>query len=105
VTLAGWTLGIFSYLFEPPFWSPLLFALFLTLAYNVVGNLALFSEVGSACYLDRRRRSIWMIPLLPPIVLYYVLVGSRAFVEALLVHLFFRRRKQKESQESRRSKR
>ena len=105
VTLIGWTLGIYSYLFEPPFWSPLLFALFLTLAYNVVGNLALFSEVGSACYLDRRRSSIWLIPLLPPIVLYYVLVGSRAFVEAVLVHLFFRRRKRKESSESRRSER
>jgi len=95
-------LGIYSYLFEPPFWSPLLFALFLTLSYNVVGNLALFSEVGSAGYLDRRNRAIWLIPLLPPIVLFYVLVGSRGFIEALLAHIFVRRRRRRETPESRR---
>ncbi len=101
LTLIGWALGIYSYLFQPPFWSPLLYALFLTLSYNVVGNLALFSEVGSAGYLDRRNRSIWLIPLLLPVVLFYVLVGSRAFIEALLAHIFVRRRKRRETPEPR----
>lgn len=107
VQLTGWLLGIYSYLFQPPFWSPLLFALFLTLAYNVVGNLALFSEIGSATYLDKRSRSIWLVPLMLPIVLYYVLIGSRAFVDSFLAHLSVRRRRRKEASKSRedRSKR
>jgi len=98
--MVGWILGIYSYLFQPPFWSPLLFALFLTLAYNVVGNLALFSEIGSACYLDRRSRSIWLLPLMLPIVLYYVIVGTRAFIDSIIGHLFVRRKRRKEASES-----
>jgi len=95
IQLAGWILGIYSYLFQPPFWSPLLFALFLTLAYNVVGNLALFSEIGSASLLDRRNRSVWLLPLMLQIVLYYVLIGSRSFIDSLSAHLTTRRRKRK----------
>jgi len=99
--LSGWALGIYSYLFEPPFWSPLLVALFLTLSYNVVGNLGLFSEIGSALYLDRRGRSIWLTTLMLPTVLYYVAVESRGFIRAVLAHLTVRRRRRKAASESR----
>jgi len=101
IQMAGWLLGIYSYLFQPPFYRDLLIALFLTLSYNVVGNLALFTEVGASCCMDRRNRSIWLLPLMLPITLYYVLIGTRAFVDSLILHLTVRKRERRNAEEER----
>jgi len=58
----GWLLGIYVYFFGAYWWWILFAALMFTLAYNNVGNFAVFCEVGTSVVLDRRGRVVWLLP-------------------------------------------
>jgi len=60
--VAGWLLGIYLYFFGAYWWWLLFAALLFTLAYNNVGNFAVFCEVGTSVVLDRRGRVAWLLP-------------------------------------------
>jgi cellulose synthase/poly-beta-1,6-N-acetylglucosamine synthase-like glycosyltransferase len=61
--LIGWSLGVVVYLFGSYWWWVFFMALFFTLSYNNVGNFAVFNEVGTSLLLDKRGRSVWLLPL------------------------------------------
>ena len=83
--IIGWILGIISYLFAPPWWSPFFPALLFTLSYNNVGNFAVFNEVGGSVYLDKRGRSIWLLPLAFFNFFGYVLICTTAFFDSVFL--------------------
>jgi len=83
--LLGWILGIISYLFEAPWWSPFFPALLFTLSYNNVGNFAVFNEVGGSVFLDKRGRSIWLLPLAFFNFFAYVLICATAFFDSVFI--------------------
>jgi len=58
----GWLLGIYVYFFGAYWWWVLFAALLFTLAYNNVGNFAVFCEVGTSVVLDKRGRAVWLLP-------------------------------------------
>lgn len=83
----GWLIGIFTYLDGGPWWVSLFPAVLFVFAYNCVGNLAVFSEVGGSLFLDQRKRSIWLLPLMFLDLLGNVWVCSRAFFKAIFLTL------------------
>jgi len=83
----GWLIGIFTYLDGGPWWASLFPAIVFVFAYNCIGNLSAFSEVGGSLFLDQRRRSIWLLPLMFLDLLGNVWVCSRAFFKAMLLKL------------------
>jgi cellulose synthase/poly-beta-1,6-N-acetylglucosamine synthase-like glycosyltransferase len=83
--LIGWFLGIISYLFEAPWWSPFFPALLFTLSYNNVGNFAVFNEVGGSVVLDKRGRSIRLLPLTFFNFFAYVLICTTAFLDSIFL--------------------
>jgi cellulose synthase/poly-beta-1,6-N-acetylglucosamine synthase-like glycosyltransferase len=83
----GWLIGIFTYLDGGPWWGSLFPAVIFVFAYNCIGNLAVFSEVGGSLYLDQRKRSIWLLPLMFLDLLGNVWVCSRAFFKAIFLIL------------------
>ncbi|NIS78715.1 MAG: glycosyltransferase, partial [Anaerolineales bacterium] len=62
--LIGWLTGIFTYLAGAPWWCSLFPAILFVFAYNSIGNFAVFAEAGGSLFLDKRRRSIWLLPLM-----------------------------------------
>ena len=83
----GWLIGIFTYLDGGPWWGSLFPAIFFVFAYNCIGNLAVFAEVGGSLLLDQRKRSMWLLPLLFLDLLGNVWVCSRAFFKAIFLKL------------------
>jgi len=83
--LLGWLMGIFTYLTGGPWWSYLFPAIFFIFAYNTIGNFAVFGEVGGSLFLDRRKRSILLLPLMFLDVLGNVWVCSKAFFKAIIL--------------------
>lgn len=79
----GWLVGIFAYLTGAPWWSSLFPAILFAFAYNSIGNFAVFAEVGGSLFLDQRKRSIWLLPLMFLDLLANVWVCSRAFLKAM----------------------
>jgi cellulose synthase/poly-beta-1,6-N-acetylglucosamine synthase-like glycosyltransferase len=66
--------------------SPLITALWLTIPislYSFVGNFAPFFEVGVGLYLDDRRRTQWLIPLLIFTFFYNIPICLRAFIDVV----------------------
>jgi cellulose synthase/poly-beta-1,6-N-acetylglucosamine synthase-like glycosyltransferase len=87
LVFVGWLIGIFTYLDGGPWWTSLFPAILFVFAYNCIGNLAVFSEVGGSLFLDQRRRSIWLLPLMFLDLLGNVWVCSRAFFKAMILKL------------------
>ncbi len=83
----GWLIGIFTYLDGGPWWSSLFPAILFVFAYNCIGNLSVFTEGGGSLYLDRRKRSIWLLPLIFLDLIGNVWVCSRAFFKAILLEM------------------
>ncbi len=81
----GWLVGIFAYLTGAPWWTLLFPAILFVFAYNSIGNFAIFAEVGGSLFLDKRKRSIWLLPLMFLDLLANVWVCSRAFFKAILL--------------------
>ena len=79
----GWLVGIFAYLTGAPWWSSLFPAILFAFAYNSIGNFAVFAEVGGSLFLDQRKRSIWLLPLMFLDLLANVWVCSSAFLKAM----------------------
>jgi cellulose synthase/poly-beta-1,6-N-acetylglucosamine synthase-like glycosyltransferase len=68
------------------FGSPLIGALWLTIPislYSFVGNFAPFFEVGVGLYLDGRRRTQWLIPLLIFTFFYNIPICLKAFIDVV----------------------
>jgi cellulose synthase/poly-beta-1,6-N-acetylglucosamine synthase-like glycosyltransferase len=87
LVFVGWLIGILCYLTGALWWSSLFPAILFVFAYSCIGNVAVFAEVGGGLLLDRRRRSIWLLPLMFIDLLANVWVCSRAFFKALLSNL------------------
>jgi cellulose synthase/poly-beta-1,6-N-acetylglucosamine synthase-like glycosyltransferase len=84
--LVGWLIGIFTYLTGAPWWSSLFPGILFAFAYNHIGNVAVFAEVGGGLFLDKRRRSIWLLPLMFLDLLANVWVCTKAFFKAMFLH-------------------
>jgi cellulose synthase/poly-beta-1,6-N-acetylglucosamine synthase-like glycosyltransferase len=63
VLLAGWLASIYLFFSGGLWYWSTYTALLGSMSFNTWGNLAAFNEIGSAMLLDRRRRSILLIPL------------------------------------------
>jgi hypothetical protein len=87
LVLIGWLTGIFAYLAGAPLWFSIFPAIFFTFAYNSVGNFAVFAEVGGSLFLDQRRHAIRLLPLMLINLLANVWICSKAFFQAILLHL------------------
>jgi cellulose synthase/poly-beta-1,6-N-acetylglucosamine synthase-like glycosyltransferase len=85
--LIGWLTGILTYLAGSPWWISLFPAVLFIFSYSSFGNFAVFTEVGGSLFLDQRRRSIWLLPLILISFFANVWVCSRAFFEAILLRL------------------
>lgn len=85
--LVGWLIGIFTYLTGAPWLGSFFSAILFVFAYNHIGNTAIFAEVGGSLYLDKRKRSIWLLPLVVLDLLANIWVCSRAFFKAVFVGL------------------
>jgi cellulose synthase/poly-beta-1,6-N-acetylglucosamine synthase-like glycosyltransferase len=83
--LIGWLTGIFTYLAGAPWWCYLFPAILFVFAYNSIGNFAVFAEAGGSLFLDHRRRSIWLLPLMLLDLLANVWVCSKAFFQAIFL--------------------
>ncbi len=88
--LIGWLTGMFIYLAGAPWWCSLFPALLFIFAYNSFGNFAVFSEVGGSLFLDKRKRSIWLLPLILIDLFANVWVCSKAFFQAVFLRLLGR---------------
>ncbi len=84
--LIGWLTGIFTYLAGAPWWCYLFPAILFVFAYNSIGNFAVFAEAGGSLFLDHRKRSIWLLPLMLVDLLANVWVCSKAFFQAIFLH-------------------
>jgi cellulose synthase/poly-beta-1,6-N-acetylglucosamine synthase-like glycosyltransferase len=87
LVLIGWLIGIFTYLTGAPWLSSLFSAILFVFAYNHIGNAAIFAEVGGSLFLDKRKRSIWLLPLMFLDLLANVWVCSRAFFKAMFLYM------------------
>ncbi len=85
LTLISWLTGILTYLAGAPWWWSLFPAILFIFFYNSFGNFAVFAEVGGSLFLDQRRRSIWLLPLILVNFFANIWVGSKAFFQALFV--------------------
>jgi cellulose synthase/poly-beta-1,6-N-acetylglucosamine synthase-like glycosyltransferase len=84
--LIGWLTGILAYLAGTPLWYSLFPAILFILAYNIIGNFAVFAEAGGSLFLDQRRRGIWLLPLMLVNLLANAWVCSKAFFQAIFLH-------------------
>lgn len=87
--LVGWFVGIYVYLFESYWWWILFMALLFTLAYNSIGNFAIFNEVGIGIMLDKRGRAAHLLPLNLFNFFANIWVCSLAFFSSLFIHRQF----------------
>jgi len=85
LVLIGWVTGIFSYIIGAPLWYSLFPIIFFIFTYNIVGNFAVFAEAGGSLFLDQRKRSIWLLPLMLVNLLANVWVCSKAFFQAIFL--------------------
>ncbi len=96
LVLIGWIVGVGAYLFHEAMFPTInigssYFYLLSVFTYSTVGNFAPFFEVGSALYLDNRRRLLWVLPML---ILGFVLM-SFCCTKAFLDLFFLRNREHK----------
>jgi cellulose synthase/poly-beta-1,6-N-acetylglucosamine synthase-like glycosyltransferase len=85
--LIGWLAGIVSYLVGAPWWFSAFPAMLFIFSYNSIGNFAVFTELGGGLYLDQRKRSMWLLPLVLINLFANVWVCSKAFFEAIFLRL------------------
>jgi len=83
--LIGWLTGIFSYIVGAPLWYSIFPMIFFIFAYSSVGNFVVFAEAGGSLFLDQRRRSMWLLPLMLVNLLANVWVCSKAFFLAIFL--------------------
>ncbi len=87
LVLMAWVVGVGAYLTKEAFISSndlgpyfLILSIF---TYSTVGNFAPFFEVGSAAYLDNRRRLLWVLPVLVLAFIVMMFCSSRALLDLL----------------------
>jgi len=84
LVLLSWIIGIPLFFLRSPQWFSMLWTAIPISLYSFVGNFAPFFEVGIGAYLDGRRRTHWLIPLLIFTFLYNVPICTKAFVDVLV---------------------
>jgi len=84
VVMLGWAVGLGAYLAEASVTVPSYLLILSVFAYSAMGNFAPFFEVGTAAYLDNRRRILWMLPVL--IVAFVIMAPccAKALVDLIL---------------------
>ncbi|MEM2888485.1 MAG: glycosyltransferase family 2 protein [Candidatus Bathyarchaeia archaeon] len=83
LVLAAWAIGLSFYLLvkiAPENY----FIVLSTFTYSTVGNFAPFFEVGTAAYLDKRSRILWLLPALNIAFIIMAFCCSKALVDLLL---------------------
>ncbi len=83
LVLAGWIVGVLAYLYELKVTTPYILLL-TTITYSTVGSFAPFFEVGTAAYLDRRRRILWLLPFLTFAFFLMAFCCTKALIDLLL---------------------
>jgi len=87
LVLMAWVVGVGAYLTKEAFISSndlgLYFLILSIFTYSTVGNFAPFFEVGSAAYLDNRRRLLWVLPVLVLAFIVMVFCSSKALLDLL----------------------
>jgi len=81
LVLLSWVVGVLLFLFHPPPWFNIFWALIPISLYSFVGNFAPFFEVGVGAYLDGRTRAYWLIPLLIFTFLYNIPICTKALAD------------------------
>ena len=84
LVLLSWIIGIPLFFLRSPQWFSMLWTAIPISLYSFVGNFAPFFEVGIGAYLDGRRRTHWLIPLLIFTFLYNVPICTKAFLDVLV---------------------
>jgi len=84
LTLAGWLVGVAAYLSNWGSTLPVYVLLLSSFTYSTVGNFAPFFEVGSAVYLDDRRRLLWLLPALTVSFGIMAVCCTKALIDLLL---------------------
>jgi hypothetical protein len=69
--------------FIPQNWMQISWILIPISLYSFVGNFAPFFEVGIGLYLDGRRRTQWLIPLMIFTFFYNIPICSKAFLDVV----------------------
>jgi cellulose synthase/poly-beta-1,6-N-acetylglucosamine synthase-like glycosyltransferase len=69
---------------EPSQWFTVLWSFIPISLYSFVGNFAPFFEVGTGLYLDGRTRACLLIPLLPFIFLYNIVICTKALADLFI---------------------
>ena len=77
----AWILGAILFLIQPPPWIEILWVAISISVYSSVGNFAPFFEVGIGAYLDRRKRTYWLIPLLLLTFMLNMLICTKALID------------------------
>jgi len=84
LVMLGWAVGVWAYLTEASTAIAYYLLVLSTFAYSTLGNFAPFFEIGTAAYLDNRRRILWMLPLLIIAFLIMVPCCTKALLDLLL---------------------
>ncbi len=83
----GWITGILLYLAGAPWWWSLIPAAMFTIAYSTTGNFAVFMEINTGLFVDRRRKAYLLTPLLIVNFLFNVWVVTKAFIFATYTYI------------------
>jgi len=88
LVLLGWIVGLGAYIVHEDAYIYLGdLSYFFTLSaftYSTVGNFAPFFEVGSALYLDERKRLLWMLPVLTLAFAIMTFCCTKALIDLIL---------------------
>jgi cellulose synthase/poly-beta-1,6-N-acetylglucosamine synthase-like glycosyltransferase len=88
LVLLGWITGLAAYLAHNDLSfclnDQLYFLVLSAFTYSAVGNFAPFFEVGSALYLDNRRRLLWMLPVLIFAFIIMAFCCTKALIDLIL---------------------
>ncbi len=88
LVLFGWIVGLGAYITHENtcccLADPTYFFVLSAFSYSTVGNFAPFFEVGSALYLDDRRRLLWLLPVLTLAFAIMALCCTKALIDMVL---------------------
>jgi len=84
LVMLGWAVGLGAYLTGASVTVPSYLLILSVFTYSAMGNFAPFFEVGTAVYLDNRRRILWMLPVLIVAFLIMAPCCTKALVDLIL---------------------
>ena len=84
LVLIGWFIGVGAYISYAKSLIPHYIVVLSAFTYSTVGSFAPFFEVGSAVYLDRRSRILWLLPILSLSFIVMAFCCTKAFIDLIL---------------------